>query len=450
MKMPAPPPPLNELFDKLKGDPERLLKALTMSTQASNGTYLPWDKIRYKKPPDDLTHEEWWLSIRMARTASGRPLPALIDKTRNPFTYSIPDDVLRLTEEISRRASGNIALPEQVTSPSMRDRYIVNSLIEEAITSSQLEGAATTRQVAKEMIRSGREPMDRGERMILNNYHAMGRVRELRDEDFSPELVCEIHRIVTVDTLDDPSSAGELQRDPDPAARVAVYGDGHQVLHVPPPVEELPDRLERLCAFANGATGNNSWVQPVLRSLAVHFMAGYDHYFEDGNGRTARALFYWSMLKQGYWLTEFLTISRILKMAPAKYARSFILTEQDGGDLTYFFLYHLNVIRRAIDDLDSYLARKVRELRETRVLLAATPGEYNHRQLALLELAIREPSRVFTARSHGRSHNVSTETARHDLIDLESRGLLARTKIGRQYVWSPAGHLPAKIRESQY
>jgi Fic family protein len=297
-----------------------------------------------------------------------RRVAPLLDKSGNPFSYGVPDEVLRLSEEISRWASGNIAVPEQVTNPGTRDRHVVSSLIEESITSSQLEGAATSRQVAKEMIRSGRPPRDRSERMILNNYHAMERVRELRDADFTPEPVCELHRIVTDGTLDDPSAAGRLQSDPDPRQRVAVTGDHDQILqlHLPPPVGELPDRLDRLCAFAN-ETSDAAWMQPVLRSLAVHFMVGYDHYFEDGNGRTARALFYWSMLKRGYWLTEFLTISRILNKAPAQYARSYLFTEQDGGDLTYFFLYHLNVIRRAIDDLDAYLARKVRELRATRV-----------------------------------------------------------------------------------
>jgi Fic family protein len=63
-------------------------------------------------------------------------------------------------------------------------------------------------------------------------------------------------------------------------------------------------------------------------------MLGYEHPFEDGNGRTARALFYWSMLNQGFWLTEFLTVSKILRKAPAKYARSFLYTEQDSNDLT--------------------------------------------------------------------------------------------------------------------
>ena len=53
---------------------------------------------------------------------------------------------------------------------------------------------------------------------------------------------------------------------------------------------------------------------------------------------------------------------RVLRAAPARYARSFLLTEQDDGDLTHFFIYHLGVVERAIADLHAYLARKVDEM----------------------------------------------------------------------------------------
>lgn len=345
-----------------------------------------------------------------------------------------------------------IGVPEPVTNPATRDRYVVNSLIQEAITSSQLEGASTSRKVAKEMLRSGRRPKNRSEQMIYNNYIAMRRVAELRDTELTPELICELQHIITEDTLDNPDAAGKLQSDPDPNERVAVWGwdpGGEQPVYFPPPVEELPSRIQRLCDFANASDDRDSWMQPVLRSLVIHFMMGYDHYFEDGNGRTARLLFYWSMLRRGYWLMEFVTISTILKNAPAKYGRSFLYTEQDG-DLTYFLSYHLEIIVRALNDLDGYLARKVQELRETRVLLSATPREYNYRQLALLEHAIKNPNAIYTIQSHSRSHNVSEETARNDLRDLESTDLLERSKAGRHFTWSPTQNLPAVIREAQY
>jgi len=443
VKLPAPPPPMHELPDELSKDPLPFLKLILENPQSATRDYLPWDKIRYKTPPTGLTHRQWWYALKMARSVMRRVLP-LLDSGGRKFSYVLPDKVLRMTEEISRRAGGQIAMAEQVTNPATRDRYIVSSLIEEAITSSQLEGANTTRQVAKDMIRSGRSPRNKSEQMILNNYLAMRFVGEHRNRELTPELVCEIHRVVTIDTLQDPEQAGRLQSDPDPAARVAVYGDPNQVIHRPPPVETLPGRLETLCRFANGAS-DSAYIPPILRAITLHFMLGYDHYFEDGNGRTARALFYWSMLREGYWLTEFLTISKILKKAPAQYARSFILTEQDDGDLTHFFIYHLNIVRRALDELDSYLARKVRELRETRLLLAATPGEYNHRQLALLELALKDPSSHFTVLSHSTSHNVSPETARQDLTNLAERGLVERGKEGRKFVWFPAEQLAERI-----
>ena len=436
MKVPMPPPEPDKLWREVS--PERIIHLLSSQDSAMTGDYHSWDALRFKTPPSGLTSEEWWFRTRWARRSVQREIPDLLTKDGQPFTYTLPDSLLKLNDEVTRGASGQISISEQVTNSVSRDRYIVSSLIEEAITSSQLEGAVTSRRVAKEMIRSGRKPKNLSETMILNNYRAMRRIAELRRQPFTPELVCEVHRIVTEGTLEDPNAAGVIQSDDD--ARIAVWGDGDQLLHRPPPVAELPERLRRLCNFANGLE-SDEYVPPALRAVAVHFMMGYDHYFEDGNGRTARAMFYWSMLREGFWLTEFLTISRILKNAPAQYARSFLLTEQDEGDLTHFFLYQLSVFVRAIAELHSYLGKKAGELREVQHRIRATPGEYNHRQLALLEHAVKSPHASYTAESHARSHNVSQQSARNDLAVLEQRMLLRKTKVGKRFAWIPAADI---------
>ena len=442
LKIPVPPPPLNELIRNLAGA-ERFLSVLgQVQSSAMAGEYLAWDKLRHKQPPGDLNHEEWWFALRFARNSVRRDLALLRQESGKPFSYTLPDVVLESMDEITRKTSGEIAISELVTNPATRDRYLVSSLIEEAITSSQLEGAVTTRQVAKEMLRTGRSPKTRSERMILNNYRAIQRVTELINTPLTPDLVCEIHRIVTEGTLDNPAAVGALQTDD--AGRVAVWGNQGELLHRPPAVAELPERLERLCKFANGLT-EEGYVPPVLRSIAIHFMFGYDHYFEDGNGRTARALFYWSMLRQGYWLAEFLTISRILKKAPAQYARSFLLTEQDEGDLTHFFSYQLDVLSRAITELYEYLAKKTEDLRTIQNNIRALPGEFNYRQLALLEHAIRTPDAIYSAHSQAMSNKTSLETARQDLSALEKRGFLERRKSGKRFVWVAVRDLAAKL-----
>lgn len=424
--------------------PDRLIKIMMHTVNVTTDPYLPWDQLRYRKPPSGLAHEDWWLATRIARSGIMRALPLQAMNGDN-FSYALPDEVLRLVGEVTERASGQIAVPEQVTNSATKDRYVISSLIEEAITSSQLEGASTSRKKAKEMIRHSRKPTTRSEQMIMNNYLAMQHVSENRHAEFTPEAICQLHEIVTYNTLDNPDCAGKVQSNPDPDDRVKVFDNEGNVLHSPPAVDELPGRLQRLCNFANGEDDQGVYVPPVVRALAIHFMMGYDHYFEDGNGRTARALFYWSMLKQGYWLSEFLTISRILKKAPSQYMKSFIFTEQDDGDLTYFLIYHLKVIRRALNDLDKYLARKSDELRKTRKLLSPKVSKFNYRQISLLEFAIKRPDEYYTVKSHAKSHGVSEQAARNDLYDLEDRKLLERDRLGRQFVWTTPVDLADRI-----
>jgi Fic family protein len=442
MKPPLSPLSIDGLIGSVTASGnERLRVILTAGIRPTvDGKYRHWDTLRQLTPPDGLTREEWWLGIKLARGNIWHPLP-LSDGEGHHFGYGMPDPAYEMTHLVDRQASGEIAISEVVTSPEMRNRYLVSSLIEEAITSSQLEGASTSRAVAKEMLRSGRPPRDRSERMIVNNYRAMNTVRGWKDESLTPKRVLQLHRIVTDGTLDNPDAAGRLQR-PD-EERVRVFDRAtSELVHTPPPAEQLPERLQAMCAFANDQP-TEGFLHPVIRSILLHFWLAYDHPFEDGNGRTARAIFYWSMLKHGYWLTEFLSISTILNRAPGRYSRAFLYTETDGLDTTYFVLNQLNVICRAIDELHAYLARKARQVRETERMLRQ--ADLNHRQIALLSHSLRHPDADYTFRSHQTSHGVVYQSARTDLLDLEKRGLLERRTLGQRFVFRPVSNLAARL-----
>jgi Fic family protein len=418
------------------------------------GKYRHWDTLRHLQPPGDLTPTEWWFGIKSARRQLYKKLP-LSDKGGRQLVYATTVPGLEMLHRVDRDASGTIQAPEQVTDPDTRDTYLIRSLVEEAITSSQLEGASTTRRVAKEMIREGREPRTRSERMILNNYQGMEFIRRFVGQPLTPSIILEFQSILVEGTLDEPDAAGRYRRDDE---GIAVTDELGNVLHSPPPAAEIPDRIERLCEFANAylsektAPGSSfvfrDWIHPVVRAILIHFMIGYDHPFVDGNGRTARALFYWSMASQGFWLAEFVSISRILRKARTPYARAFLYTETDENDTTYFILYQLRVFLRAIEDLHSYLARKAEEIRNTeRALREATAlrEKLNDRQLALMANAIKHPEAIFTIDSHRRSHGVSYETARTDLRSLAQQKLLTERKRGRAFVYSPANDLATRI-----
>ena len=187
MRKPQQPPPVEQLISRVAGSDSLDFVNRILDSSIAGSRYLPWDELRRRRPPEGLTSEQWWLSTKLARTGMRRPLP-LLDKNGRQFSYALPDEVLRGIEEIDKQASGRIGVPAPVSPDAPdRERYMISSLIEEAITSSQLEGASTTQRVAEEMLRTGRKPQTKDERMIVNNYAAISEARDARAERLRPE-----------------------------------------------------------------------------------------------------------------------------------------------------------------------------------------------------------------------------------------------------------------------
>ena len=449
MKKPATPPSLNVISESITGEVWSLVMQLNQPTD-DKGRYLHWDKLRYLTPPEGMNIEQWWWSIKLARNATYKLLP-LQNINGEPFKYTLTDEIQRQLHWLDRHAAGSIQANEAITNTQTRNTYLIRSLIEEAINSSQLEGASTTRDVAKELIRQNREPEDQSERMILNNYFAMQFIREIKEERLTPAIVFELHRIVTNGTLDKPKAAGCFRTEEDDIH--VVDATTNEYLHTPPPASELPTRLQALCDFANSVGDDASqFLHPVVQAIGLHFMLAYDHPFYDGNGRTARALFYWAMAKTGYWLMEFISISEAIKKAPIQYGKAFLHTETDDNDLTYFLIHQLDVIHQAVDSLHSYLNKKSQSINEAEQMLVNNPRlkhKLNFRQLALLRHALKNPRFSYVVQEHQRSHDISYDIARKDLLFMaDTLKLLDKTKRGRQYYFVAPSDLEKRINQS--
>ena len=356
--MPDRPPLYPDLWTRFAGDGSAAELVDQVRKPTVDGKYLHWDQIRHRKPPGGLTHEAWWFGLKARRDASARSLP-LSDKTNEQFKYNLSDPLPLYLHQVDTWSVGGTQRNEPATNPESKDFLLVRSLVEEAITSSQLEGASTTAEVAKQMLLENRAPRDRSERMIVNDYHAMQRILEIKDSDLTKELLFEIHSIVTDGTLENPSARGRFRR---PEERIVVADQYGETLHFPPPAAELDARTGRLLEFSND-DDPGSFIHPFLKSMILHFWLAYDHPFVDGNGRTARAIFYWSMLRHGYSLVEYISISKIILRAPARYGMAFLYSETDENDLTYFLHYHADVVLKAIEDFRSFTDRRRMKLR---------------------------------------------------------------------------------------
>ena len=452
MKVPLNPPETVKIFQKIAESEKDTFEALlSCGITDSRGRYLHWDQLRHREPPQKLTSEEWWLGTKMARKRSYKNMD-LKGKDKTPFVFTTPDFVLKELHWLDQNTAGSLFADRPINdiiNPHLKNTYLIRSLVEEAIKSSQLEGAATTVKVAKEMIRQGRKPQDKSEQMILNNFHAMQFIRECRKDPLTPSMVLELHQILTEKTLDTPDDAGKYRIATDDVHVVDGVGD---VLYTPPDAKELPERMERLCDFANSYV-SDMFIHPVIKAILLHFALAFDHPFVDGNGRTARALFYWSMSSQGYWLMEFISISRILKQAPAKYGKAFLYTETDENDTTYFIIHQLKVIRKAINELKIFLNKKVQDLKTAEELLKGAENlraKLNYRQLALLRHAFKSPGFIYKINEHQQSHGVVYQTARNDLLEMSDKfRLLDKVKEGRRFVFISPQNLIERIENAK-
>lgn len=442
MRIPQSPPDLNAITKSVGIEwLYRLREAEIIEfVRRCNDSYAHWDQLRHRNDlPAGFDPPQAWAAIAMSRLQQYCALPLTFRDA--PFVYWNPPQHLEWLHKIDQQAGGTLGSKSAHAPPDDNERYLFNSLMEEAIASSQLEGALTTRKVAKQMLREQRRPRNRAERMILNNYRAILNIRELQHRQLSPQLLKHLQAVLTEGTLDDASAEGRFRRADDYV--VVEDANTHEVLHTPPPAEVVESLVDEICEFANETS--RPFIHPVVKAIALHFAVGYVHPFVDGNGRTARAVFHWYMLKQDYWLFEYLPISRLFLKAPAKYARSYLYSETDNGDITHFVHYNLKMILRAMKALHVYLRQQQEEIAGAAALLRGNP-DLNHRQQSTIYHALKHPHDPCTVQQYKSTHSVSYGTARSDLLALARMGYLEMVQGKKKLLFYPHADLPLRLK----
>ncbi len=339
-RTPVKPPVIDTA---LKGVSPQRLETIRQLGAEANGRYLHWDQVRRRPPPEGFTREEWWAGLSLARQVEAITTP-ILDKEGKPFFYShsepVRDRLHRLNQMFDER--------EVIERDLLRSDYYLDRMVgfvEESITSAQLEGAEISLEDAQAVLVSPGASPCVSELMVHNNYQALIVAEDMADELLTPDMICELQERITGGTLADPDDGGRFQRPQDRRVQVMDTRDG-EVMFMPPPAAELPERIARLCEFAND-TGDES-PHPLLRAVILHFWLAYLHPFADGNGRCARALFYWSATRDNYNFIDLISISAVILEAPAQYARAFLYSETGDNDLTYFLIHQMNVLGKAL------------------------------------------------------------------------------------------------------
>ena len=382
-----------------------------------NGRYLHWSDLEYRDVGPD-SREILWALMKILREGTIRE----VELRDLVIRYNITDNAQRILHDLDMRISSGL-VPSSKLDDNRRLLLTVSSVMEESIASSQLEGASTTTKAAKKMLRENTAPKNKSDLMIINNYNAMRFIKEHSGDELSPDLIREIHSIISRGTLDDVRYEGRFRDNNSIAVRDTFSGETY---HDPPDFGRIPGLVQALCGFAND---DSVFVHPIVKGIVLHFGLAYIHPFMDGNGRVSRSLFYWYMLRSGYASIEYLSISKVMKSHRSRYDNAYLLSETDGNDITYFINFNLDAVSEATDVFLKYVRCKMEE--DAKTLEDPRMSGLSIRQRDVLSDLMNntEPIDVYELAAKYMVHPASM---RRDLQKLDELGMVRLVRIGHR------------------
>lgn len=375
--------------------------------------YLPRREILHRLPVT-VSIGQFWPELEAARRGQSQALP-LTDQRGEPFWFVLNRSIEQQCNIIAALARRDVAF----TGPEF-DALYEEAVVDEAVYSSVIEGAFTSREQAMDFLRRNRMPRSKSEQMIKNNYDALTYVLEHLDEPICEETILAIARIVT-------RSAAEVQVTGYREGMVYVTGR-EGVVYTPPRAEAVPEMMRALVKFIR-----ESELHPLLKACIAHFYLVYVHPFGDGNGRTARALSYMMLLQAGYDFFRYVSVSGVVAEERGRYYRAMRSVEESDGDMTYFIDAYSAMLERTVQRMEDHLKYHVLAGQKLKALEA--DGSLNERQLKGARWLLENASTGVTVEAWRKKYEVVTETARRDLLALCAAGVLAREKDGRKAVF---------------
>lgn len=379
-----------------------------------NDKYLYWNKAKYYRPKE-ISPEVFWSAIKLSRRGES------LNINEYHFSFKITNKMWKRLHDFDLFFCDNCPTDNKV------DGFfqLNDSKMEEAIASSKMEGANTTIRIAKEMLLKNKKPMDTSQQMIVNNYKTIRFLSNNLDTPLTSQFILDIHKSMTQNTLLDSKYEGIFRDTND----IVVMDElSSEIVHIPPSSESIKEFISKTCDFIN--KDDDLFIHPIIKAIILHFLISFLHPFVDGNGRTARALFYWYMLKQGYSLIEYLAISKIIYEYKPLYEKAFLYTEIDDYDIGYFIEYNLDVLDKAYSKYQESLVKKDKENKALDSL--KTSYSLSPRQLWIVRNGIENKSKVFTCKELETLLGVNAKTIRSDFESLVEKGIFTVVQINEK------------------
>lgn len=378
--------------------------------------YLTPEEIKYRLKQQGTTEAEWPSLSKEIVAARKTGSITLFFKSIEPKFWFYPADIIH--KKINDIEKLGKDLYEQINkNASFKVEFLLDSAIEEAITSAIYEGAHSTRAQAEQLIASGERPKNKDEWMLINNLKALKWVKNNQQTALTKNVILQLHGLVTENTLegDDVNFQGQFRND-------KVFVGPHEGINHAK-VEQAINEMIQL------TTNNPRYFHPLLQGILIHYFMGYIHPFFDGNGRAARALFYFKSMQNHLSYVELLSVSAYLRVHGKQYENSFVKVKENEHDLTYFIDFCLDSIGSALKEV----SRKVNYL--LRMSDLKDRFELSQTQVGLMQRMALHKFRTIDIEEYAQQISKSREFARQELKGLLELNLVSEIKISKKLVY---------------
>ena len=216
-------------------------------------------------------------------------------------------------------------------------------------------------------------------------------------------------------------------------------------VYMPPPADRIPNMLEQLRDWLwNEHFVQGEFLNGVIRAIVAHVYIAWIHPFDDGNGRTARAIEYGMLQAAGLpdigatLMANHYNTTRLNYMEQLRRSSTEV-----GGNLTDFVAYALEGLHDSLSEalkslreqvFESAWMNYVYETFRTNFGTGVSPSLARARSLALWMAEVKRPvSRrdIRESRVGAQYENKTIKTLSRDLRLLEQKlGLIERTSSG--------------------
>ncbi len=308
------------------------------------------------------------------------------------------------------------------------DRLTVESLGEEAVTTSEIEGEVLDRHSVQSSVRRqlglatdnrGASPAERGVAEMMVDLH------RTIEAPLTANALCSWHRML-MQGRPNLQEIGRYRTHSEPMRVLSGRVDSPRIHFEAPPSSRVPEEMEVFLAWFDETGPAGSAPLPALtRAGTAHLYFECIHPFEDGNGRVGRAV-------AEKALAQCLEHPSLTALAPTILARrgsyyEMLELSNKKNEITEWLAWFAGIALEAQQRLQvqvEFLIDKTRFLDGLR-------GKLNARQERVLIRVLREGPDGFegglSAGNYVSIARTSPATARRDLGDLVRKGALTRT-----------------------